>query len=105
MSRLCSIAKLILAAWLVGCASTPLGKQDLLAFLQPDLTTRREIAQKLGPPDATYEQGRIVTYWIRVDNGGYYRPPPSLAEGSDFSLVLVFRGDDVLSRQSLVKVH
>jgi len=88
---------------LVGCASAPLaGQRDWLDFLSPGMTTRQLVTERLGSPDAVYEGGRIVAYWIAADEGGYYKPrqgrPPQ------YSLIVVFRGGDVLDRHSLVKV-
>lgn len=94
---------LVLVA-LAGCASSPpAGQKDWLAFLDPGVTTRQVVTARLGAPDAAYEGGRIVAYWIAADEGGYYKP----RQGSppQYSLVLVFRRDDALDRHSLVKVR
>ena len=96
---------LALACATVGaCASAPpVGDKDLLAFLVPGVTTRAEVLQRLGPtPDVQYEAGRIVAYRIGEDAGGYLKGGKPAAP---YSLVLVFGGDDVLSRQALVRVR
>jgi hypothetical protein len=101
--RWCLVGPLLGGVWLGGCASAVLGRSDLLDFLEAGGTTRHAVTQKLGPPDAMYEGGRIVTYWIEQDEGGYYRRRPF--SSAAYSLVLVFHSDDVLAKQSLVKVR
>lgn len=98
-SRL-SFLPLLFAVWLGGCASA--GNKDFLAFIEPGTTTRRAVTEKLSAPDAEYEHGRIITYWIWETERGYFRPRP--ATPGQYSLVLVFRSDDVLIKQSLVDV-
>jgi len=94
-----------LFAALGGCASTPRGKSDYLAFLDPGVTKRELVTQRLGTPSAAYEGGRILTYWIAADEGGYYRTDPDIAFFRRYSLILVFRSDDLLDRHSLVLVR
>ena len=85
------------------CFRTPAGQGDWLAFLDPGVTTREVVTTRLGAPDAAYEGGRIVAYWVGADEGGYHKP----RQGSppQYSLVLVFRRDGMLDRHSLVKVR
>lgn len=84
-------------------AAPPLGQQGWLDFLQPGATTRTVAADRLGTPDADFEGGRILTYWVAADAGGYYKPRQH--DTRTHSLVLVFGQDDVLDRHSLVKVR
>jgi len=101
--RLC-IAVLI--AVLTGCATQPVGKRDLLSFLQDGKTSRVEAILTLGEPSRSLEGGRIVTYRLNEDEGGYTILPP-YAEGPSFkrSLVLVFDDKGTLRRHSLVKLR
>lgn len=85
------------------CSVAPIERRDLLAFLEPTVTTQAEVTQKLGSPAASYEQGRIVTYRLSEDAGGY-RAPKSY-ESWKYSLVLEFDGKAVLARHALVKVR
>lgn len=94
-----------LVAALGGCASTPRGKSDYLGFLDPGVTTREVVTERLGTPSAAYEGGRILTYWVAADEGGYYRPDPDNASFKRYSLILVFRSDGLLDRHSLVLVR
>ena len=92
-----------LVSAVMGCSVPPVGQRDLLAFLQPGTTTRAEVLLKLGPPDASYEQERILTYRLSEDEGGY-RFPKSY-DPEKYSLVLVFDAKSVLVKRTLVKVR
>jgi hypothetical protein len=71
------LSKPLLFMLLVGCSSTPpAGQKNWLDFLIAGVTTRELVTERLGSPDAVYEGGRIVAYWVAVDEGGYYKPHP-----------------------------
>lgn len=93
----------VLGAAIGACASPPVGQKDLLAFLEPGASSREEVVQRLGTPDALYEGGLIVAYRIAEDEGGYYRP--GLGRPAQYSAVMVFDAGDQLRRSSLVKVR
>jgi len=102
--KLRSAAQMLVSCVATACASAPpMGQRDWLDFLESGTTTRTVVADRLGAPDANFEGGRILTYWIAADAGGYYKPRSH--DLRTLSLVLVFRQDDVLDRQSLVKVR
>lgn len=102
--KLRSVAQVILTFVAAACATaSPLGTPDCLDFLQPGTTTRTAVVDRLGAPDAGFEGGRILTYWLAADAGGFYKARPQ--DLRSHSLVLVFRGDDVLDRHALVKVQ
>ena len=101
-----SAGLLLVFALLAGCASQPIGKHDLVNFLSSGQTDRDEIYLKLGDPSAIYEGGRIVTYRLAKDEGGYFL----LQKGPGFqsviySLVLVFDETGKLARHALVQVR
>ena len=86
-------------------------KSDLLGFLQDGVTTREEVVMKLGIPSAQIEGEKILMYQLKADeNGKWHMVAPrwnmntglrTWSEGT-CSLVLVFGGDGVLQKHSLV---
>lgn len=110
------VALLMLVA---GCASPKvqtadpliLLKSDLLSFIQDGVTTREEALLKLGIPSAQMEKEKILMYQLRADQEGKWHLVAPLwnvttglrawREGT-CSLVLVFGGDGVLQKHSLV---
>lgn len=49
-----------------------MGQRDLLDFLEDGRTTREDALLALGDPSASYETGRILTYRLARDDGGYF---------------------------------
>src|SRR5512137_472773 len=73
--KLRPMARMLVVSAAAGCAAAPpLGQQNWLDFLQPGATTRTVVTDLLGAPDAAFEGGRILTYWIASDAGGYFKP-------------------------------
>jgi len=106
--RTCAwIGALVLASLaLGGCASTPVGRADLLDFLADGGTARDDARMHLGIPAAEYEGGRILAYRLSKDKLGYVRVGPGNDwAGVQYSLILIFDGDGVLSRHALVTVR
>lgn len=96
---------IVLLAALAGCASEPIGKKDLLDFLHDGVTTREEVILHLAEPSATFEGGRIVTYRLDQDDGGYtILGSKGRGWSGRFSLVLSFDEHGVLRKHSLVRV-
>lgn len=105
---------LALALMLVGCATTQIkGRADLLEFLVDGKTTKEEAMIKLGQPAGEFEKEKIFTYRLGFNsrNGGYYvveREFDSFGEPvwikSKYSLVLIFDGQNILRKHSLVEV-
>jgi hypothetical protein len=90
---------------LAGCASAPIGRADLLGFIQDGQTTREETYLRLGEPAAFCEAGQIMSFRLGKDEGGYF--PVEKATGFvdvRYSLIMVFDERDVLRRHSLVQV-
>lgn len=96
-----------LLALLSACASTPpIGKHDLLDFLQDGRTTKEEVFLRLAEPSATFEDGRIFTYRLNEDEGGYtIKGAKSKGWSGKYSLVLSFDEGGILRRHSLVRVQ
>lgn len=96
---------LFLAVLLGACATTPLGRSDLLGFIRDGQTTREETYLHLGEPTAFYEGGRIMSFRLGEDGGGYFLLAKSPGfSGVRSSLILVFDESGVLKRHALVQV-
>jgi hypothetical protein len=89
-------------------------KSDLLGFIQDGVTTREEVALKLGTPSAQFEGEKILMYQLRLKRSGkWHLVSPQTIKYSDFrewkegtySLVLVFGSDGVLQKHSLVEAR
>jgi hypothetical protein len=94
-----------LTAVLAGCM-TPVGSQDLLAFLKDGSTTREDVYLHLAEPSSTFEGGSILTYLLAEDQAGYIlMRRKEKAWNGKFSLVLAFDEHGVLRRHSLVRIR
>lgn len=94
----------VLLAVLAACSSNVerVSEPDTLAglaFLQPGVTTRKEVEARLGAPRQVYEPDRVTTYWLTGGRGGYETADSPVL---GYNLVLHFRPDRVLDRWSLV---
>jgi len=99
----------LLLSLLAACSTAPLrGQQGLLDFLADGSTPRGEVVARLGQPTRCLRSGEICTYRVSHDEAGQY---VKLEVGgadwldTDGSLVLVFDGDGVLQRHSIVRVR
>jgi outer membrane protein assembly factor BamE (lipoprotein component of BamABCDE complex) len=83
-------------------SSAQAAQYELLSFIEDGVTTRAQVLEKLGTPSAKFEGDRILTYRIKVDEDG---AAPVLAPWvpNMLSLVLVFDGNALLERHSLVE--
>jgi len=101
--------QLLLIALLVpGCARRlPPADPGLLDFIVDRQTTRQETLLHLGQPSATFESERVLTYRIggNSNRGFEIRDRPGTWADSNYSLVLVFDADGVLTSHSLVPVR
>ena len=96
---------LFLGALLAGCATTPQGRKDLLSFIEDGRTTREETYLKLGEPTGLYEGGRIMSFRLDKDEGGYFLVEKSIGFGGvKTNLIMVFDEQGVLKKHSLVQV-
>ncbi len=87
------------------CASTPVGQADLLTFIEDGRTTREQVFLALGEPSSTYEDGRILTFRLGRDDGGYFLVEKAPGFRTvQYSLVLAFDDAGLLRRHSLVTV-
>jgi hypothetical protein len=109
---------LVCTSMLSTCASHVAPVKDAavlkeLGFLRPGSTGREEVLQRLGTPSRTYEDGRIVSYAVyktadgrlSVTASSAAMAPGELSGGERYSLILVFKSDGMLDRQSLVGKH
>ena len=108
------LAVLILTLTLVGCVTGPSkGRADLLNFLADNQTTKEEVILNLGQPSGRFESEKILTYRLGYESGNkgcYVVERISSWSGEPFwanarySLVLVFDGQNILRKHSLVEV-
>ena len=122
----------LLVLLMAGCATAPppRGKADLLAFVHDDTTSKEDVLVRLGEPSGVFDSGKILTYRLGKDAGGYVLLAPAPAASIDtpssapsgqgvpatecslvwhfvwfnISLVLVFDQESILRRHSLVDV-
>jgi len=89
------------------------GRADLLNFLADGKTTKEEVLVQLGQPSGKFEQEKILTYQLGYESGnnGYYVVERESSWNNEpvwlntqYSLVLVFDGQNILRRHSLVEV-
>jgi hypothetical protein len=91
---------------LAGCATAPVGRQDLLDFLADGVTRREDVQLKLGEPSGQYEEARIVAYRLSRDEAGYILVGHRNDwHGVQYNLMLVFDAEGVLRRHSIVEVR
>jgi hypothetical protein len=83
-----------------------------LGFIDTHSTSRDEVISRLGKPHRMYEDGRIVTYTLRMTDAkdlqvaATYRVEQLPRSARKFySLVIAFDHSDVVSRASLVRVR
>ena len=96
---------LFLGALLTGCATIPQGRTDLLSFIEDGKTTREETYLKLGEPTGLYEEGKIMSYRLDKDEGGYFLVEKSIGfRGVKTNLIMVFDEQGMLKKHSLVQV-
>jgi hypothetical protein len=69
-------------------------------FIEDGKTTRKEIMDRLGPSNSTYENGRILIYHVYLEEDGRMNLK---GRGPCHACVLEFDNENVLKRHSLVK--
>jgi hypothetical protein len=105
VTRLARSASALVLVLLGACATTPVGQPDLLTFVEDGRTTREQVFLALGEPSATYEDGRILTFRLARDEGGYFLVEKAPGFRSvKYSLVLAFDDAGLLRRHSLVAI-
>jgi len=76
--------------------------REKLPFIHDGRSTKQDILERFGAPSNSYENGRILTYFMQEANGRL-----QVHAGQPFrwrlALVLVFGADGVLNRHSLVR--
>jgi hypothetical protein len=69
-------------------------------FIQDGRTTKQEIQDRLGAAQSVYESGRILIYYVYLQDDGRVKLK---GDGTCYASVLVFDKDDLLERHSMVK--
>jgi hypothetical protein len=98
----------LLVATLSACATMPIGRHDLLDFLQDGKTSREEVFLHLAEPSGIFEGGRILTYRLGEDKGGYTIKGAKGAPAqwsAKYSLVLSFDETGVLRKHAVIRVQ
>ena len=98
---------MVAAAMLVACADMPpVGRKDLLDFLQDGVTRREDVRMQLGEPSSQYEGERILAFRLATDRAGYVLVRPGNTwSGVGYNLMLAFDSEGVLRRHSLVEIR
>jgi len=71
-----------------------------LGFLRVGQITRSEVVQRLGEPYQSYEGGRIVSYRLWESDGHL-----QVGAVPQFCLMLVYGGNDIVVRRSLIRLR
>jgi len=104
-SRHPAIIGLFLIALVTACAPPPLGRANLLGFIEDGNTTREQTLLSLGEPTASYEGERILCFRLGRDEGGDFIVGNATGfAGVKISLVMVFDEQGVLKRHAFVQV-
>jgi hypothetical protein len=86
-------------------------KGEALRFIEIGRTSRSEALSRLGPPFATYERDRVLTWRLmKSESGGLVSTGQTASPGEpqlivDYELVLVFGRSGYLDRSSLVALR
>jgi hypothetical protein len=93
-------------ALLAGCASTPVGKNSLLDFLDQTTVTADQVRQHLGEPHATFERERVLAYRLSRNTSGFYRAASKSGwEGVQYDLIVLLDENGVVQKHNLVAIR
>jgi hypothetical protein len=98
----------LLSVALAGCATTPRGNPDLLAFLDHEPVSKTEVLAHLGEPSEPFDADGVLTYRLTGGKDGLSvqrSNPKSGWEGVSYDLVLAFDASGILQRHTLVAVR
>ena len=107
--RLVTVVGLLTLA--AGCAGSPTKSSNptkpiSFDFLNHGPVARALIIDTLGPPYATFEDGRVLAYRVSKKDAGYVPAPlTDRWAGTDFDLILVFDAAGQLQQHNLVDIH
>lgn len=78
-----------------------------MSFVEDGQTSRNDAVNKLGSAYGSYEGGRVLTWRMTEDAGGYVVANQQLQPGQpqwvpNYELVLVFDAEGVVKRHALV---
>lgn len=105
-SRLIAAACLLANTLVLGCASTPVGKKDLVSVLSRESVTRGQVRAQLGEPSASFENGGVVAYRLGENKSGYFVVPHTNGwEGVRYDLIVEFDTHDIVTGHNLIAVR
>lgn len=104
-----AIGLFLLGLLCAGCSGpgrlllAPEAAQNAIGFLREGVTPRSEVLEHLGPPEEVYEDGQVLVYRSRDDNGTMCIGPfPIGDQYSMYALIVRFGKNDILDRRSIV---
>jgi hypothetical protein len=93
-------------ALVLGCASTPVGKKELLSVLGHETATRAEVRAQLGEPSASFESSRVIAYRLGENESGYFVVPHANGwDGVRYDLLVEFDAHDIVTAHRLITVR
>lgn len=106
---------IVFALIVTGCTTKAVQQKatpDLpkLTFIQDNITTKKEVFIKLGPPTGSFDNEKILTYRLfnDPDIGEEWHVTdkclPFSWRFTNYNLVLVFNESDILTEHSLVRI-
>ena len=100
------LAPLLVASLLLGCETAQVIDFSLIAkqegFIADGKTRKKEVLDRFGPAQSSYENGALFVYHVHLDERGSINLRRDKRVRCD-AYVLVFDEHDVLERHSLVK--
>lgn len=78
---------------------------EAFPFISDGQTTKKEIRNRLGLPDAKFEDDRIWVYSVGKDRLGKWRVDHGTHGRRDVDVVLIFDPSEVLERHQFVRVR
>jgi hypothetical protein len=93
-------------AFVAACASTPVPRKAQLAFLDQSSVTAEQVREYLGDAQATFEQGRVLSYRLRHEVSGYYIARNEGGwSGVTHDLIVVLDEHNVVQKHKIVAIR
>ena len=107
MYRFVSMALIAAFALLGGSGCTSQAQrlktfEESTAFMDPGATTRQDIVEWAGKPATSYEDGRLIIYYVGSIKGDFEVSRNPRTSGPEYHLVIEFDEAGLLRRRKLV---